>query len=237
MATTGGGWGYPPMSTLQGAVPGWPEGRTLSSATTPEAARAVLQAERETSVLHASGLRWLVARRVGLAVFLLVWLFLTVTFVGGLIGGDEARLAEGPVVVGFVALVVTRLMPWAWLRVDPSTQSLPPTRKERLRLDLTALRGALTTAPAVTWPAGSEAYALLATAAMADEIDPPWLLDRAGLPAGVGAQWLEFMGRWGWLAGGDASFGRWLQQPVRITDAGRERLDEELTRLRTIADS
>lgn len=227
--------GYPPMAPLRGAVPGWPSDTSLTTAATAEDARRVLQAEAATSVLHASGLRWGVVRGVALGVVLVVWLWAAVTTVGRLIGGDVARLPGGLVLVGFVALVVTRLVPWGWLRVDPSRESLPSTRRERLQLRAAAFRGAMTTAPAAAWPPGSEPYALLASAAKANEIDPAWLLGRAGLPAGVGAQWLDVMGRCGWLTGGDASFGRWLRQPVTITADGRQRLEEERTRLLALA--
>ena len=63
MATTEGGRGYPPMETLQGAVPGWHQ-PWLSAAATREQAAAVLRAESHTSVLDQRGLRRLWWREV-----------------------------------------------------------------------------------------------------------------------------------------------------------------------------
>ena len=234
MATTGGGGGYPPMATLEGAVPGWPEGRPLTAAVTPEAARAVLQAESATSVLHPAGLLWGLVRRVGLVVFLMVWLGFAVTMVSGLVSGDRERMPAALMLLGFIALLVGRALPWGWQRVAPAAGSLPSTRRERLNLNLAAIRGEVTTAPAATWPAGSEAFALLSATAKSDGIDAPWLFDRAGLPEGVGSQWLAYLDLCGFLTGGGAPLGRWLREPVKITDAGRTHLEAERERLRVL---
>lgn len=227
--------GYPPMRPLVGAVPGWPEGRTLTSASTPEAARAVLRAEAETSVLHPTGLRWRVVRRMGQVVQLAAWVWLLVVLVGTVLVGDGTGLAMAPVMALLAASLLTGLVPWARLRADPTPQSLPSSRRERLRLSLAAVRGELVVTPGASWPPGSEAFALLSTASATDGIDGAWLLDRTALPAQVGARWLDALTGSGWLDGGRTLLGGRVRRPWRITDDGRDRLAEERARLQSLA--
>lgn len=73
MTTSEGGWGYPPMSTLEGAVPGWPKGAPLTAVDDPETARTVLAARAVTSVDDPMGLRrWWIADLVGLVIAMLI---------------------------------------------------------------------------------------------------------------------------------------------------------------------
>lgn len=233
-AARGVAGGYPPMTPLRDAVPGWPEEQPLTSVSTPEAARAVLRAEAETSVLHPTGLRWRVVRRTGQAVRLVGWLWLVVTLVRAVLGGDDPALPVGPVAVMLVASLATGAVPWSRLRADPSPGSLPSTRAGRVRLTLAALRGELAVTPAASWPPGSEAFALLSTVAATDGIDRPWLLDRARLPQRTGEQWLAALARSGWLRGGEPMLGGRLRQPVRITPLGQDRLGAERARLQAL---
>ncbi len=85
MTTSEGGWGYPPMATLQGAVPGWPKGAPLTAVDDPEAARTVLAARAATSVADPVGLRrWWIADLVGLVIAVLI------------VGGFADLLGVGP---------------------------------------------------------------------------------------------------------------------------------------------
>ena len=75
------GGGYPPMTPLRGAVLGWPYDDALSSISTPDAARAALRAEAETSVADPVGLRRLWVRDVYGLLVLVVAVWFVVSFV------------------------------------------------------------------------------------------------------------------------------------------------------------
>lgn len=205
--------GYPPMAPLRGAVPGWPEDRPLTPVCTPEAARAALRSEAETSVLHPAGLRWGLVRRVGEGVQLAAWLWLLAELVRTVLADDDTEPATAPLVALLAASLVTHVVQWAWQRVDPARDSLPPTRRERAALTRSALRGDLETPPAAAWPAGAEAFSVLSTVAMTDGIDTSWLLDRTRMPGEVGEQWLGALARLRWISGGEAVAGGRMRRP------------------------
>jgi hypothetical protein len=233
MTSSEGGWGYPPMATLQGAVPGWPDGRTLSSAVTPEAARAVLRAERETFVLDPRGPRRLWWRDGAFVVALLLVAASVWAGVQFFRTGDPPAwvLCIGPAAVflnlgsDYLTVRVTRAVPAAGVVAGEGT-----ARWRRRR----ALRQQPSVVPPVAdWPPGSEAYALLSGAASVQSVAPTWLGARVGLPPEISALWIAALKREGWLTGGGHVLG-WSRLPERhieVTDAGRGRLATEAERL------
>lgn len=235
MVVGGVAGGYPPMTPLRGAVPSWQE-EWLTQASSPEQARAVLLAEAHTSVLHPVGLRWNLVRRLARAVQVVAWLCLAALLVRSLVLHVDVGPPLAPVVLAFVVSLTAGLLPWSVLRAVPGPAALPRTRSGRRRLTLDAVRGRVEgTAPA-PWPRGSEAYAVLSTIGATDGIDVPWLLDRAGLPPAIGAQWVASLAHLRWLSGGEDFVHGWLRQPVRLTDAGRARLEVERERLHALAE-
>ena len=227
---------HPPMAPLE-EVWGWPLGRRLTSVSTREGARAALGAEEATSVLHPAGLRWAAARGACMVGYLLAGLWFITGLTGSTLGGRSLDGQVGPFLLFGLVAVLNPLIPWAGLRAEPLRRYLPATRVARLRLTAAAFRGDVPVAPAARWPAGSEAFALLATTAMTEGIDGAWLLDRAALPDEVGREWLRVMSRLGWLSGGEAYLRGWLRQPWRITTAGRDRLRDERRTLQALAGS
>jgi hypothetical protein len=91
--------------------------------------------------------------------------------------------------------------------------------------------------PPAAWPAGSEAYAVLSGVASVESVAPSWLHERLGLSPTVGAQWVDVLTRQGWTSGGGRLLGlaRLPEEHVRVTDAGRERLERERARLQALA--
>ncbi len=91
--------------------------------------------------------------------------------------------------------------------------------------------------PPAAWPAGSEAYAVLSGVASVESVAPSWLSERIGLSPTVGAQWVAVLSRQGWTRGGGRLLGlaRLPEEHVRVTDAGRERLERERARLQALA--
>lgn len=236
MTTSGGGWGYPPMATLEGAVPGWPEGRPLTCATTRQAARAVLRAEAQTSVLDPRGLRRLWWREVLFVVAMLLlaaWVLVTVEFFRS---GERTDwwLLITPLAIllnvggDYLTARATRAIPAAGVVPRPGPARWRWHRTLRLQPSVAT--------PAADWPGGSEAYALLSGAGSVESVAPTWLGERVGLPPEVSALWIATLKREGWLTGGRHVVG-WSRLPemhVEITDAGRARLEEERTRLRSL---
>ena len=225
---------YPPMTTLRGAVPGYP----LTWVDTPDAARATLRAEAETSVLDPVGLRrwwwWDLHFLLLLVVFLL-----TIGVIVEHVRGDQQLpfwwLVLMPLVVvvnasdTYVTSFVTRSVP-----PDGVVPRLGPTRWRWYRR---LHREPVELAPPAAWPAGSEAYAVLASAASVESVAPAWLTERVGLPPAAGAQWLAELRRRGWLVGGGRVLGlpRLPELHVKVTEAGRQVLEAERARLRALA--
>ena len=90
--------------------------------------------------------------------------------------------------------------------------------------------------PPAAWPAGSEAYAVLSGVASVESVAPSWLYERIGLSPTVGAQWVAMLTRQGWTSGGGLlGLARLPEEHVRLTDAGRERLERERARLQALA--
>lgn len=237
MATTRGGWGYPPMSTLQGAVPGWPEGRALTSAETREAARAVLQAEGETSVLDPRGPRrlwW------GDGAFVVALLLVAASVWAGV---EFFRTGDPPAWVLFIGPAVVFLnlgSDYLTVRVTravPAAGVVARTGTARWRWRRALRQQPAVVPPVADWPPGSEAYALLSGAGSVQSVAPMWLGERVGLPPEIGAKWIDLLKREGWLTGGGHVLrsSRLPERHVELTDAGRDELETERDRLRELA--
>ena len=239
MTTSGSGWGYPPMATLEGAVPGWPDGRTLSSAATPEEAGAVLQAEAQTSVLDPRGLRRLWWRE---GVFVVAMVLLAAWVLGAVEFFRSGELPGWWLVITPLALLLNvggDYLTTRSTRAIPAAGVVPRPGPARWRWRRALGRVPSVAPPAADWPAGSEAYAVLSGAASVESVAPTWLGERVGLPPVVSALWIPALKQEGWLTGGGHVLG-WSRLPerhVEVTDVGRERVDEELRRLEFLADS
>ena len=232
MTTSGGGWGYPPMSTLQGAVPGWPKGAPLTGVDDPVAARQVLAARASTSVVDPVGLRrWWIGDLLRLVIGVLV-----VGWFADLVGfGPGFR--EPVFVYVFPVVILTNL--WSGhlcSRALPLPGVIPWRPVARVRWHLRARSEPLEVLPPAQWPAGSESLAVLVAAGGATSLAPSWAGERVGLAPDIGRKWVAALVREGWLRGGGHILGR-ARLPefhVVLTDEGRERVDEEMKRLRAI---
>jgi|APEBP8051073058_1049385.scaffolds.fasta_scaffold00045_70 hypothetical protein len=229
--------GWPPLAPLRGAVPGW-DGAPLTAAQTRGEAAAVLRAERETSVLDPRGVRWLWWREVVFVlalVALAVWVWAVV----------QAYRRDTPQLwmMIYVPPVMFLLILGRDYATVTSTRAVPSraagargrAARRREREELRQLPAAVP--PVASWPAGSEAYAVLCGAAKVESVAPAWLCERVGLPADVGAQWIAALRRDGLLRGGGHVLGlsRLPELHVELTMKGRERLDAENERLRALA--
>jgi hypothetical protein len=230
---------YPPMTALRGAVPGWPPNDPLTSVNTPDAARMALRADSETSVLDPVGMRRLWVRDVHVVLALAVVVAVVVSMVQFLRSDFTAPgwwLIVMPLSVlvtntsGFFGSLLSRALPAAGV--------VPRAWPARWRWYRQVRRAPVVVPPPAAWPAGSEAYAVLAGVGSVESVTPSWLDERIGLSSTVGAQWVAVLNRQGWLIGGGRLLG--LQHlpevPVQITPAGRERLDRERARLQALAD-
>ncbi len=115
------------MTPLRGAVQGWPYDDALSSISTPDAARAALRADTETSVADPAGLRRLWVRDLYGLLVLVVAIWALVSFVRAAAQAaylerdwllECARLAPmtgGP--------VVDRLVADGWLRTGRGSRA------------------------------------------------------------------------------------------------------------------
>jgi hypothetical protein len=229
--------GYPPMTPLRGAVLGWPYDEALTPISTPDAARAALRAEAETSVVDPVGLRRLWVRDLYGVLVLAIAAWFLVALVRGAMRGFAPALHLWP----YLFLVpLSAAMPWllaVLTRAEPARGELPRWPLARVRWHLDIRRAPATVPPPAGWPPGSEAFAVLAGAAAATSVAPTWLRQRVGLLEVVGGQWVQALTRQGWLTGGGNLFGiaRWPELHLQISDAGRERLESERARLQALA--
>lgn len=229
--------GYPPMTTLQGAVPGWPPGDRLTPVSSPDAARLTLRAESETSVLDPVGLRRLWVRDL--------YFILALAFLVGLLVGSVQYVRNdyrspswwlGLMFVGLVLNVSPILGCFLW-RAVPGPGVVPRLGPARWRWYRRVRQDGGSMPPVASWPPGAEAYAVLSGAASVQSVAPSWLCERVGLSPAVGAEWVRVLTSQGWLRGGGHFLGleRLPELPVEVTIDGRERLDAERSRLATLA--
>ena len=231
------GGGYPPMTPLRGAVLGWPYDDALSSIGTPDAARAALRAEAETSVADPVGLRRLWVRDLYGLLVLVVAVWALVSFVRAAAHGFPPPL---PVLAFAAVAVLSSAMPWLLAvvtRAEPGPRVLPRSPVARVRWHLARQREPVVVPSPAAWPPGAEAFAVLAGAAGATSVAPTWLRERVGLLEVVGGQWIDALTRQGWLTGGGHLLGvaRWPELHLQLSPDGRERLDRERARLRVLA--
>ena len=229
----------PPMARLLGAAPGVQPFVPLTSISTPEAARAALTAEANTSVMDPVGMRRLWVRELD---FLVVAPLVIVGAIGGV---QAATNGHTPgwwlflMLLTFLVYLSAGLLPEALSRSLPAPELIPPFGPARLRW-YRQLRNQPAVVPApAQWPAGAEAYALLSAAATVQSVAPSWLCERVGLRADVGAAWVASL-RWqGWLAGGGRRLGlaSLPELHLQVTPAGLVGLDAERARLTALAAS
>ncbi|HET7822452.1 MAG TPA: hypothetical protein VFL10_13100 [Ornithinibacter sp.] len=229
---------FPPMPVLRGAVPGWPTDEPLTSVNTPDAARTALRAETETSVLDPRGLRRLWLRDVHFLLALAVVVAVVVAVVQFLTN-DFTPPAWWLLVLPLSPLILNTsgLFEMVLSRALPAAGVVPRPWPARWRWYRRVRQGPVVVSPPAAWPAGSEAYAVLAGVASVESVAPSWLYERIGLSPTVGAQWVAVLTRQGWLRGGGRLLGleRLPEEHVRVTDAGRERLERERARLQALA--
>ena len=206
----------PPMPSLPGAAPGVQPFFPLTSISTPEAARAALTAEANTSVIDPVGMRRLWVRELDLLVvagLVVAGAVATVEFTtNGQLPGWWLIL----MLLTFLVNLSTGYLPAALSRSLPVPELIPPFGSARLRW-YRQLRHQPAVVPApAPWPPGAEAYALLSAVATVESVAPSWLCERVGLRADVGAAsgWPRCDGRAGSLVGGAAS--GWRRYPSCI---------------------
>ncbi len=231
--------GYPPMSTLQWAAPGWPRNRALTPLTSPDAARLTLRAESETSVLDPVGMRrlWVREMFVGLGVGMFV-----LAVVGSVQFFNSGELPPWWILLMLLVLVGNLGVAFqgALWRAVPGREVMPRPGAGRWRWYRGIRRGPVPApTPPAAWPPGSEAYALLSGVAGVESVALSWLCERVGMSPTVGAQWVTVLSRQGWLTGGGHPLGisRLPEQHISVTDAGRERLAQERACLERLAGS
>lgn len=235
MATTGGGGTrYPSMPVPRDQGMGWPKGAPLTAVTDPVEARTVLAARAATSVVDPVGLRrWWIADLVGLVIAVLI--------VGGF--ADLLGVGLNWPVPAFVYLLPLILLANLWRfhllsRALPLPGVIPWRPVARVRWHLHVRREPAKVPPPAQWPAGSESLAVLVAAEGATSLALSWAGERVGLGPETSRQWVAALLREGWLSGGGHVLG-WARLPefhVSLTDEGRERLDTEVNRLRSLAD-
>ena len=227
----------PPMPLLPGAAPGVQPFVPLTSISTPEAARAALTAEANTSVMDPVGMRRLWVRELDLLV-------VAALVLAGVVAGVQVITNRHTPGWWFILMLLAMLvnlsigyLPEALSRSLPARELIPPSRPARLRW-YRQLRHQSSVVPApAQWPPGAEAYALLSAAATVQSIAPSWLCERVALPPDVGAQWVAEL-RWqGWLAGGGRRLGlaSLPELHLQVTPAGLAGLDAEWARLTALA--
>jgi hypothetical protein len=228
----------PPMPPLPGAAPGVEPFVPLTQISTPDAARAALAAEADTSVVDPVGMRRLWVREVNFFVTVVLFVLMVALAVKYVADDLELRgpwLALMPLLV--LANTSTTLLPAALCRALPAPDAIPKTAPARRRWYRQLREEPVVAAPPAAWPGGAEAYALLSGAASVYSVAPTWLCEQVGLPPDVGAAWVASL-RWqGWLAGGGRLLGLlWLPElHLQITPAGRVGLQAERARLTTLA--
>ena len=125
----------------------------------------------------------------------------------------------------------------AWLLLNPQFafrwKSLAPTIRGRVAMRVRAFRRHAQVPEAATWPPGSEAFALLSTAARTSVITADWLRDRARLSPEIGERWLWALQGRGWIQVNHMPFRR--QRSVVVTRQGRAALKAERERLQALA--
>lgn len=207
-------------------MPGEPTGPDpVAGVQTSEAARAALAAVEATSVIHPRALKLRFAYTVLRFAVVVLSLYI---FVPVLLGRRPPELS-----IPFMTL-----LPLTWLsRTQQDTyrkESLPPRLGGRLALTFQAFRGEVPVPEPASWPRGSEAFALLSTAAATEGIGASWLYDRARLSPELGERWLLALTTRGLLIGGAKAFHRrWT--PVRVTETGSAALAAERARLQALA--
>ena len=228
---------FPPMPVLRGAVPGWPPDDPLTSVNTPDGARMALRAQSETSVLDPVGLRrlwWREVHFLSAMVLLVLMLLAGVQFLG------SGHLPGWWLLIAIVALPINSggtLLAITTTRALPPAGVVPRLGPARWRWYRQLRQEPVVVPPPAAWPAGSEAYAVLSGVASVESVAPSWLHERLGLSPPVGAQWVDVLTRQGWTSGGGRLLGlaRLPEEHVRVTDAGRERLERERARLQALA--
>jgi hypothetical protein len=110
-----------------------------------------------------------------------------------------------PIVLGFAAVLVVLYA------AEPLRWSRPPGLRT------------------MSWPAGAEEYAVLATAAQAAYIERGWLLECAGLAPMTGGPVVDRLLADGWLRAGRGSRG--AARVVRLLPSGRRRHQDQRGRL------
>jgi len=228
--------GYPPTAPLRGAVPGWLPRDWLASVSTPDAARAALRAEAETSVLDPVGMRRLWVRELYLALALGILVLAVVASVQ-FVRNDELPWWWFPLLLLIWPMQVSQIWLRSLCRAIPGRADLPRPGMARLRWYRQLRREHVVVRPPAAWPAGSEAYAVLAGAASVESVAPTWLFERIGMSPDVGSQWVTVLTYPGWLTGGGRTLGieRLPESHLLVTDAGRERLDRERARFEALA--
>lgn len=226
------------MTTLDGAVPGWtPRGR-LTALSTPDAARAALRAEAETSVLDPVGMRRLWLRELYLVLAVCVAVLMVVASVQYLRDGASPRWWFPLVVLVVLPLRLTQAWALSLCRAIPGPGVVPRLGPARLRwyARLGRAPAPAPTAPAA-WPPGSEAYAVLSGAGSVEAVTATWLFERIGLHPAVGRQWVAVLLRQGWLTGGGRVLGmeRLPELHLTLTEEGRSTLGAERARLQALA--
>src|ERR671910_3698301 len=222
----------PPMPLLPGAAPGVQPFVPLTSISTPEAARAALTAEANTSVMDPVGMRRLWVRELDLLV-------VAALVVGGVVAGVQFNTnghTPGWWLILFPLAILVHLsagyLPSALSRSLPAPELIPRFGPARLRWYRQLRHQPSVEPPPAQWPPGAEAYALLSAAATVQSIAPSWLCERVALPPDAGAQWVAEL-RWeGWLAGGGRPL-RPASPPelhLQVTPAGLAGLDAEWAR-------
>ena len=222
------------MPPLPGAAPGVQPFVPLTPISTPDAARAALRAEADTSVVDPLGMRRLWTREVNALVTVALLVLVAAMTVKAIV--DDLELPGMWVTLMLILALVntsTTLLPAALCRALPAPAAIPRTAPARWRWYRQLRREPVVAAPPAAWPGGAEAYALLSGAASVYSVAPSWLCERVGLPADVGAAWVASL-RWqGWLAGGGRSLGlaSLPELHLQVTPAGRVVLDAERARL------
>jgi hypothetical protein len=227
----------PPMPPLAGAAPGVQPFAPLTPISTPEAARAALAAEANTSVMDPAGMRRLWVRELDLLVVAALVVAGASATVQITING---QLPGWWLILMPLTLLVhlsTGYIPGALSRSLPAPELIPRFGPARLRW-YHQLRHQPAFAPApARWPPGAEAYALLSAAATVQSVAPSWLCERVALPPDVGAQWVAAL-RWqGWLAGGGRRLGlaSLPELHLQVTPLGLAGLEAERSRLTALA--
>jgi hypothetical protein len=231
---------HSPMAPLPGAARGvWPF-VPLTPVTTPEAARAALAAEADTSIIDPVGMRRLWVRELNFLTAVILFVLMVALVVKFIADDRELTgiwLILMPLII--VANTTNAVLPAALCRALPAPGTIPRTAPARWRWYRRLRQATAVAAPPAGWPAGAEAYALLSGAASVYSVTPGWLCERVGLPADVGTAWVASLRCRGWLAGGGHYLGlaSLPELHLQLTPAGREALLAERARLTALADS